>query len=219
MQLSKETVEILKNFAAINNSVLFKKGTVQKTISAQKTILAQSTFKESFPRDFAIYDLSQFLSVLALFVNPTVDFGEKSLTVKDAKAKTTYYYAAPENITAPSEKTITLPTVEAEFKLDADAFIAALSAAAVLGLAEIFVSGRDGQAYIGTSDSRSQTSNQYEYMVGKADANFHMIFKMENLKVLPKNYTVKLCKGIAHFAADSNDIEYWVPVAANPNKK
>lgn len=231
MQISKETVEILKNFAAINNSALFKKGTVQKTISQQKTILAQSTFKESFPRDFAIYDLSQFISVLSLFENPMVDFGEKSLTIKDgptqsaqntqnsshvSKAKTTYYYAAPETITTPSEKSVVLPSVDAEFKLESAAFMAALAAAGILGLSEIYVSGRDGQTYIGATDSRSLTSNQFEYTVGKADTNFYMIFKMENLKVIPKNYTVKLCnKGLAHFAADTKDVEYWIPVSAN----
>jgi DNA repair exonuclease SbcCD ATPase subunit len=40
MKISKETTEILKNFAAINPSLIFQAGTVQKTVSPQKTVLS-----------------------------------------------------------------------------------------------------------------------------------------------------------------------------------
>ena len=60
VQLSAKTVQILANFAAINSSILFKKGNVIKTISNAQNILAKAVADETFPQDFAIYDLSQF---------------------------------------------------------------------------------------------------------------------------------------------------------------
>ena len=65
MKLSSETLSVLKNFASINTGLEFKKDSnVIKTISAGKNILAEATLKDTFPDDFCVYDLNQFLSVL-----------------------------------------------------------------------------------------------------------------------------------------------------------
>ena len=64
MKLSDKTLVILKNFAGINNSILVKRGDNLRTISLAKNILAEANINEEFPRDFAIYDLNQFLNGL-----------------------------------------------------------------------------------------------------------------------------------------------------------
>ena len=64
MKLSDNTLTILKNFAGINNSILVKEGNKLRTISVAKNILAEADITEEFPRDFAIYDLNQFLNGL-----------------------------------------------------------------------------------------------------------------------------------------------------------
>ena len=66
MKLSKSTLDILKNFKEINQSILFKQGNSLKTISVMKNILAEATIEEELPRDFGIYDLSQFLNGIDL---------------------------------------------------------------------------------------------------------------------------------------------------------
>ena len=71
MKLSDNTLTILKNFAGINNSILVKKGNKLRTISVAKNILAEAEITpEEFPRDFAIYDLNQFLNFLSLDKDP-----------------------------------------------------------------------------------------------------------------------------------------------------
>ena len=65
MKLSDNALAILKNFAGINNSILVKEGNKLRTISVAKNILAEAEIKEEFPRDFAIYDLNQFLNGLS----------------------------------------------------------------------------------------------------------------------------------------------------------
>jgi hypothetical protein len=52
-----------KNFAGINNSILVKQGNSLVAISVQK-YPAEAEITEEFPRDFAIYDLNQFLNGL-----------------------------------------------------------------------------------------------------------------------------------------------------------
>ena len=49
MQLSNDTINVLKNFGAINQGILFKKGKVLKTMSSGKNILAEVTIKECEP--------------------------------------------------------------------------------------------------------------------------------------------------------------------------
>ena len=72
--LSRTTLDVLKNYATINSSIVFRKGSTLRTISNAENILSQFTSEEIFPVDFAIYDLSQFLSGITLFDNPKLDF-------------------------------------------------------------------------------------------------------------------------------------------------
>jgi len=86
MKLSDNTLTILKNFAGINNSILVKEGNRLRTISVAKNILAEADITEEFPRDFAIYDLNQFLNGLSLHQDPDLDFKEDSyLSIKESR--------------------------------------------------------------------------------------------------------------------------------------
>ena len=64
MNVSDNTLGILKNFAGINKSILVKEGNQLRTISVMKNILAEAQIPEDFPRQFGIYDLNQFLNGL-----------------------------------------------------------------------------------------------------------------------------------------------------------
>ena len=61
MQLSSDTIAVLKNFSDINQNILVKPGNTIQTISTLKNILAQAEIKEKFDNEFAIYDLPEFL--------------------------------------------------------------------------------------------------------------------------------------------------------------
>jgi len=60
MKLSDKTLNLLKNFSSINQSILFKEGNTLRTISVMKNILAEAKITEDFTKDFGIYDLNQF---------------------------------------------------------------------------------------------------------------------------------------------------------------
>ena len=67
MELSKETLTLIKNFAGINGSLMLKAGNRLSTISEGKNVMAETTISETLPIDFAIYDLNEFLNVVSLF--------------------------------------------------------------------------------------------------------------------------------------------------------
>ena len=81
--LSNNTLNVLRNYSTINSSIVFRKGNTVRTISNAENILAKFTSEEVFPMDFAIYDLSQFLSGINLFSNPQLEFdNENYVTVR-----------------------------------------------------------------------------------------------------------------------------------------
>jgi hypothetical protein len=211
MKLSKETTEILKNFAAINPSLIFQPGTVQKTVSPQKTVLAKANITESFSKEFAIYDLTQFISTVTMFEDPDLNLGDDSVTITNGKSKATVRYAKSDLIQSPPNKEISLPSTEISFTLEATALQGALRAAGVLGLPEIALIGRNSKAYLAAIDSRNEGSNTFEYEVGESTANYRMIFKIDNIKILNRDYEVRVSsKGISHFKSTTGDVEYWI---------
>ena len=81
MKLSEQTIEVLQNFATINQSLLFKKGDKLRTVSPQKTVLAEVTVPDTFNTEFGIYDLSQFLSAMNLIDEAELNLGETSMNI------------------------------------------------------------------------------------------------------------------------------------------
>ena len=138
MKLSDNALAILKNFAGINNSILVKQGNKLRTISVAKNILAEAEIKEEFPRDFAIYDLNQFLNGLTLHQDPDLDFQQESyLSIKEGKRRVKYFFADPNVIVAPPEKEIQLPTQDVCFQMDSVTLEKLVKAAAVYQLPDL----------------------------------------------------------------------------------
>ena len=115
MKISNETRDILKNFATINSGIKVGTGQELKTISNMKNILAVATVNESFPKDFSIYNLPEFLGATSLLEDPDFQFGDASLTVSDNSSTMSYFYASEGMVNSP-EKMVTMP--DAEIKVD-----------------------------------------------------------------------------------------------------
>ena len=117
MKLSDKTINLLKNFSTINQSILFKQGNNLRTISVMKNILAEANIDEDFPKDFGIYDLNQFLNGLALHQTPELDFdnGDNYALIKEGKMRSRYFFADASVIVSPPDKPIELPTEDVGF--------------------------------------------------------------------------------------------------------
>jgi hypothetical protein len=216
MKLSESTLEILKNFSSINMSILFKKGNKIRTVAPGNNILAQATVSESFPNDFGIYELNQFLGLVSLFENADLDFGDKFLTVKDGVTKAVYAYSDPVNIKSPPDKNLELPSVEVEFKLTKEVLKKITNGSNQLQLPNIVVRGKDGEITLVATDVKNPNSNEFSEKVGTTEKEFQFVFKSENLKFISDEYNVRISKkGISHFVGPR--IEYWVAIESSSN--
>ena len=212
MKLSDKTLVILKNFAGINNSILVKRGDSLRTISLAKNILAEANIREEFPRDFAIYDLNQFLNGLGLHQDPELDFREDSfLSIREGKRRVKYFFADPQVITAPPEKTLTLPTQDVCFQLDSVTLEKLLKAAAVYQLPDLSAIGEAGVVKLVVRDKKNDTSNEFAIVVGETDSEFIFNFKVENIKIIPGAYNVVISsKLLAQFTNENHNLKYFI---------
>jgi len=212
MNLSDNTLTILKNFAGINNSILVKEGNQLRTISVAKNILAEARIDEEFSRDFAIYDLNQFLNGLGLHQDPELDFKENSyLTIREGKRRVKYFFADPAVIISPPEKEITLPSEDVRFKLDSTCLEKLLKAAAVYQLPDLSAIGEAGVIKLVARDKKNDTSNEFAIVVGETDKEFTFNFKVENIKIIPGAYDVVVSqKLLSKFTNESLDLNYFI---------
>jgi hypothetical protein len=213
MKLSDNTLTLLKNFAGINQSILVKQGNKLRTISIAKNILAEAEITEEFPREFAVYDLNQFLNGLSLHQDPDLDFTEDSyITIREGKRRVKYFYADPNVIISPPEKEIKLPSEDVCFQLETGALEKLVKAAGVYQLPDISAIGDAGVIRLVVRDKKNDTSNEYSIVVGETDEQFTFNFKVENIsKIVSGAYNVVVSrKLLSQFTNTKHNLSYWI---------
>jgi len=215
MKLSKDTVGLFKNFAGINSNLLLKQGNKLATISTQKNVMSDTVVAESFPADFGIYDLNEFLGAMSLFDDPELDFSDKYVTIKEGGASIKYFAAEIGNLVVP-QKAIVFPEAEIEFTLTATMLNMIQKTSSVLRATDLQIVGDGSKMVIQVGDKKNATGNTYNAQVGSTDKEFKVNLKVENLKMLPGDYLVSISsKKISRFKATSSDLVYYVAVEAD----
>ena len=213
MKLSDNTLTLLKNFAGINQSILVKQGNKLRTISIAKNILAEAEITEDFPREFAVYDLNQFLNGLSLHQDPDLDFTEDSyITIREGKRRVKYFYADPNVIISPPEKEIKLPSEDVCFQLETGSLEKLVKAAGVYQLPDISAIGDAGVIRLVVRDKKNDTSNEYSIVVGETDEQFTFNFKVENIsKIVSGAYNVVVSrKLLSQFTNTKHNLSYLI---------
>ena len=215
MELSENTLNVLKNFSGVNQNMMIRTGNTIKTISEARTVLATAKVSEEFPIDFGIYDLNEFIGVLSLVDTPRLDFKDEFVVVNDStgRSKVKYFFSSEDTLTSP-QKDITMPESNVKFTLDNDTMNKLKRAASTLGHGEVSISGQDGVLSLSVVDSQNMTSNAFSIDVDgefDKDAVFNFILSINNLKILPGDYEVAISsKLISQFSHKSLDVKYWI---------
>jgi len=215
MELSENTLNVLKNYSGINPNMMIRSGNVLKTISEARTVLSTAVVDANFPKDFGIYDLNEFMGVLSLVDTPRLKFEDEYVVVNDStgRSKVKYFYSSEDTLTTP-QKDITMPETNVKFVLTNDTLNRLKKAASTLGHSEISISGKDGVLSLSVVDSQNMTSNAFSIDIDGEfdnDATFNFILSTNNLKILPGDYTVEISKKlISQFSHTSLDVKYWI---------
>jgi hypothetical protein len=215
MKLSKETLALIKNYASINSNLLLKAGNKLSTLAVGNTIMSTVTVAETFPSEFGIYDVNEFLGALSLFDDADLEFSDKYVTMSQGKGSIKYFAAAESAMVVP-KKDITFPDAEINFTLDANVYSMILKTAPLLKSSDVSLVGNGSTISVVVVDKKNQTGNAYNYELGTTTLNFKVNLKIENLKMLPGDYDVSISsKKISRFKAKGSDLVYYVAVEAD----
>ena len=214
MELSENTLSILKNYAGINSNIVIEEGNTVKTISEAKNVMSTAAIVEEFPQTFGIYDLNEFLGVLSLVDTPNLSFKDEYVVVSDSsgRSKVKYFYSDPDMLTKPG-KNVNMPVSDVTFTLDSDTLGRIKRAASTLGHNEVSITGENGVLSISVVDSKNATSSAFSIDVAGdfADVPFNFIVNISNLKIMPGDYEVNISsKLISQFTNKEFGISYWI---------
>jgi hypothetical protein len=213
MNISTDTLAILKNFSEINDNILFKPGSKLSTISAMKNILAEATITEKFDTEFGIYSLSHFLRAVELFEKPVLKVnGANYAYISEEKTRQAIkYFFADKSVLVSPQKGINMPDKTVAFTLKKDDFAKVQKAATTLELPDIAIKGNGKVISFVAIDKKNKSSNDYSLNIGETDKTFTAYFKAENFKIISDDYDVAISKAkVSHFINRSKPIQYWI---------
>lgn len=222
MQISASTLEVLRNFSDINDSILITPGDRLVSFHNSGTVLANAKIDDSFTDRFGIYDLKSFLALTALIENPALDTSNSDthVVISGNGSKFKFFVAEESMITVAPKQELTLPTLDLEFKLDEDSLKQVLRAAAVFVLDTVTVYSEDGGLYFGVSDPKQKNSDSFSVRIADYDGpEIKLIVSISKLTLMGGNYKV----GISHstgqimiqFTNLDRDVRYWTAPEAD----
>lgn len=211
MQLTQDTIHLLKNFAQINQSILIKPGSILSTISVHKVILAEATVTEEFPNEVGIYDLNQFLHCLSMVPGGEIEFEDNLIRISDDSSAITYRTCDPSVIQCPPDKKFKLPSEDVCFCLTEDVLQRVSRTSSILGCPDVTIVGDGEKIVLTVRDKKNTGSNSLSVDLGETESTFTYNFKMENLKIMTGDYDVVVSKkDISQFTNHAKPIVYFV---------
>lgn len=212
MKLSKDTLSILKNFSGINGNITIKPGNNLVTMSAGKNIVASAVVEESFPVEFGIYDLSEFLGVLSLFESPELEFHDKYVNIREGK-NGIKYFAADKSILTDVPNLKQFPEPDVEFSLPGSMLSQIQRAASILRVEDFSVVGDGSAMTVAVGDKKNPSGNTYDSEVGVTDKEFKVNLRVENLKMVAGDYHISIGnKKMARFQSTNSQLVYYVAI-------
>lgn len=196
MQLSKETLQTLRNFLSINPNLMLKPGNVLTTGALDKSCFATAEIAEDIPRSAGIYDLNEFLGVVSIFSDPDITFHDTHIMIKDVGGTTRssikYMLADPEILVYP-KKTPNIDNIIASFNISATQITQITKAAAVLKSPFLTLQGDGEKLSLIVHDKSNPNSNQFNITTeDKTDATFKSHVKISTLKMISDDYQVDI---------------------------
>lgn len=225
MKLKKETIEILKNFANINNSIVIRKTkegeqtTTVRVLSADQSAIAEVVLNEVFPNDAYIYDMNKLLGLIGAigFEKHDVDFTTNEALVSDstAKVKARVTYADP-SVIPTLDKSANLPTPDIEFTLTADMLKQLTDFSSMLELPDIRLETKNAKLMISAQNPKIKNSNSFELEVmplTNETTNINVLFDKSTFKFIPGSYSVSTSmQGISKFESiEIPSLVYYIP--------
>jgi len=201
--LTNATLDVLKNFASINNQTVFKAGTAQRTCNAARNFIADAEFDDPLPLDCSLSELNRLLGIIDTckgIVLPTLTFNEKELVVVHDDGSVTIPYAHNDVVAKPPTQQYYMPNPIATFDLSLALWTKMRRTAAVLGttLMHIIIEKKQELTLklVNEKDKGGEAAGTASYRMANPIVSGEMSgvwgVKFDALELMPGNYSVSV---------------------------
>ena len=213
MKISRDTINVLKNFSNINGSIMLKKGNNIVTVSPQRNIFANYSSAEDFPEQIPLYDLNDLISSLNLFETPECSFKKNHMIISDGKQKIKYVYSDEQTVSeAPSIGEDKLANPTSSFSITNETWSQLMKAANVINANVISFKKAGDEFKLISFNNKDPDSNKYEIDLPELDydGDFDVVLLVENIKMLANDYEISMYDNFVRFQAPAERIEYII---------
>ncbi len=213
MKISKNTLNLLSSFSNFNPSIYIRKGNVIATTNVGKentrvvpikSVLVRVEVEETFPVDFGIFDLKQFLQVVSTFDNdPDFEFTERYVTISENNNTIRYAFCEENCVLQPNSTSLDVGEERARFIIDGKTLAKIKKVANVMKHDDFFVRTENGKAIeivLTTVDEGvDEPINEYSVTIEtdneESDIMFNAKFSMKSISALSnEEYDVRVCE-------------------------
>lgn len=192
IELSQSTIATIKKLSQINQTLkLLGDSDTLRSKSESNVMFCYAPIEDKFPRDFHIYDVREFLSVVNIIENPILDFTNDKFVIvrsKDGKQKLRYLESAAQFVTSFTTKEPKLESVDFEVAVTEAQFKSVITAANTMRLEYIgFIGDGDKISIVAFNKNNGDEveTNTFSIELGDSDTDqpFRMFYKLETHKV------------------------------------
>src|SRR5271157_5060788 len=210
MLIDKYTISILESFSSLNPALLVREGNIL-TSGIPNIIKVSAVLDNSFPKRFALENVTKFIHILEIFKEPYVHFLDNRLLIYNGDCSFKLMYTDEsiiEDLVVP-DVNIELPSIDAIVNINAEVIAQLMKALRILGLSEIHFHGDGEFIFVSVRDSENPSSDSFTLKLGNFSRKFCAVFKAEYFNLYPADYEVSICgKGIAKFKSER--LEYFI---------
>lgn len=204
MKLTKETLSVMKNFAAINPSLRLTPGNFIMTKSVNGVAYAEATIADEIDSELNIYDLPNFLSILGqLGEGSEINLSNGEIVIQNGRAKVNLPDAESSVIVVPKQR-LRMPPADVEFDLKAEDLAEILKISRAVGADRIAITNRSDHVVIDAFavEDGDNARTRYSLTVCPYEGtnNFSFVINLENVSVVVADYKINISsKGAAQF--------------------
>lgn len=195
MQLSEQTVTILRNFSQINNSIHIDEEGFLKTKSANSSsIIAIAEIQEKFP-DMSIYSLNEFIGAMSLLNQEKISFKftKEYIMMNDDKVKINYRLSDPSHILSKckaAENYKAFNDFNGSFEMNLDTLSTIQKAARVLNADTLIITMKNDKGTITLQNSDMPLNNSFEIEIDGTGSG-QISVSIDNLLVVNSDYVIE----------------------------
>jgi hypothetical protein len=182
-------------------------------MSPEQHLYAEAVITESFPKDFAIFDLPKLLNVVGVMKDPEYVFEDDYLVVKSGRLTNKLVYSSPTLIKSPPEKKLDLGKAKISFVITNEDLVALKKEVAFMSLPQIVIIGDGEKIVMAGRNTKDETSDDSVVDVNvPTDKKFCLIFNQQSFQFIPGDYDVEVFTKAACFTNKKYNLKYWLAI-------